>query len=229
MKANTNHWRLFKKSTAAGLVVLLVVVGSASVAEADSWVRPDWSRVQRITSGTKTRVQLYKDQAPRGKRQFESLFRSATAGCITLLLPDGKRRTLQKQAVRKVFVYHPLTERYQGWIAAAVATAIIIGAAATAEPSSGDDLPGWAGGLLVGGAVGAPTGITFAAAPKWGGVYNVPIKQRNATVQTPSPETAVLPLLETSGPDQLRLQARRALMRKDIPLRLSGDFRWLTA
>ncbi len=31
MKANTNHWRLFKKSKVAGLVVLLVVVGSASV------------------------------------------------------------------------------------------------------------------------------------------------------------------------------------------------------
>ena len=221
MKANTNYWRLFGKSTALALVVLLVLVGSAPVAEADSWVRPDWSRVQKIASGTKTRVQLYKDQAPRGKGEFDGIFRSATAGCITLLLPDGKRRTLQKQAVRKVLVFRPLTKRYQGWIAAAVATAIIVGAAATAEPSSGDDLPGWAGALLVGGAVGAPIGITFAAAPKWGGVYNVPIEQRDAAAQTPPPETAVFPLLETSGPDQFRLQARRLLMRKDIPLDLS--------
>ena len=64
--------------------------------------------------------------------------------------------------------------------------------------------------------------ISLAGAPKWGGVYNVPIEQRDAAAQTPSPETAVFPLLETSGPDKFRLQARRLLMRKDIPLDLSS-------
>lgn len=220
MKATTYYWRLFGRSTAAGLMVLLVVVGSAPLAEADSWVRPDWSKVQRITSGTKIRVEIYKDEAPRGKRQFEGLFRSATAGCITLLMPDGKRRTFQKRSVRKVLVFRPPSKRYQGWIAAAVSTAIVAGMAARGEASSGDDLPVWAGGLLVGLFVGGPTGITFAAAPKWGGIYNVPIKHRDATVQPPSPETAVLPFREPSGPDQLRLQARRALMRQDLPLDL---------
>ena len=68
MKTNTNFWRLFRRSTAAGLVLLLVLV-SAPVAEAGFWVKRDWSRVQRVAPGTKTTVLLYKDQASPGKKE----------------------------------------------------------------------------------------------------------------------------------------------------------------
>ena len=39
VKTNTTFWKLFRRSTAAGLVLLLVLVGWPPVAEAGWWVR----------------------------------------------------------------------------------------------------------------------------------------------------------------------------------------------
>ena len=175
MKTNTNQRGLFRRSTAAGLVLLLVLVGSSPVAEAGLWVKRDWSRVQIVAPGTRTTVVLYKDQAPRGERKIKGRFHSATAETITVLLPNGQLRTLRKKAVRKVLVRRPLKKRYQGWITAAVGTAVW--ASWVANPES--DLKASAIPLLAGVLIGAPTALAFLVAPKMGDIYNVPPRSRD--------------------------------------------------
>ena len=231
VKTNTGLWRLFRQSTAVGVVLLLTVIGFSPVAEAGTWIRRDWSKVQRIVSGARTRVLLYKDRAPGGIREAEGQFQSASAEAIMLLSSSGKTLTLQKQAVEKVLVYRPVEKRYQGWVTAGVSTAIVAGSAAKSKDAS-EPLPAGVGALLVGAAIGLPTVIAFLASPKWSGIYNVPRKLRDdsaptspstATKQSSSPSGSDVLLLEDKalGPELLRLQGRRALMRRDLPLDLS--------
>ena len=233
VKTNTNFWRLFRRSTATGLVLLLVLVGLSPVAEAGIWVRRDWSRVKAVVPGTRTTVLLYKDQAPQGKRKVEGRFHSATAETITVLLPNGQLRTLRKKAVRKVLVRRPLKKRYQGWITAAVGTAVW--ASWVANPES--DLKASAIPLLAGVLIGAPTALAFLVAPKMGDIYNVPPNRRDpSSTGTKLPQdrsSATVPEVkdsearpagsgveDISSPDRLRQQARQALLRKGLPLRL---------
>lgn len=238
---NPNYRRLFRKAIAAGMMFLLVSVHSPS-AEADTWVRRDWSKVQRVIPGTRTTVLLYKDRAPGGTQKIEGSFKSATPETLTLTLPSGNPHTLQKQDVRKVMVYRPLTSRYQGWITAGVAGGIVAGAAArdTGAPEPLHPAIAAAGVALV---VGVPTLIAFLAAPKMGGIYNVPPDRRDRTSTGTKPSQSrssiMVPKRESeesglglrlekhllnkeSGPESLRRQARRAVMRKDIPLDLSS-------
>ena len=132
MKTNTSFWKLFRQGAATGLVLLLTVIGFAPVAEAGTWIRRDWSKVQRIASGARTRIRLYKDRAPGGIQRAEGQFQSASTEAITLLLPDGQTLTLRKEAVEKVLVYRPIEKRYQGWITAGATAAYFFGSA-----------PGW--------------------------------------------------------------------------------------
>lgn len=200
-----------------GLTIALAATHPFSAA---AKVKSDWARVQRVAPGTKTTVVLYKDRAPSGKRKIEGHFRSATAKNITLLLPDGKRRTLQKPNVRKVLTYRPLTKRYQGWLAMALAAGVLNGMLAYIAQSEGFSASGV---LMANGAFVPAAGLVgFWAAPKMGSIYDVPIERRDATSQPPSPEAAILPFLGELRSDRLRLQARRAVMRKDIPLDLSS-------
>ena len=85
----------------------------------------DWSRVQAVASPTPVRVQLYEDEAPPQYRKVRGRFHSATADSITLTIPDGERRTLQKTAVRKVLTRRPLTKRLPGWAAMGITAAIL--------------------------------------------------------------------------------------------------------
>ncbi len=241
VRINTNFWRLFRQSTATGLVLLLAMAEFAPVAEAGEWIRRDWSKVQRIASGARTRVLLYKDRAPGGIRKVEGQFQLASAEAIMLLLPAGQTLTLRKQAVEKVLVYRPIEKRYQGWITAGVMGGIVAGAAAKGKDAS-EPPPAWLAAALVALVVGVPTVVVFLVAPKWGGVYNVPRKLRDDPVPTPSPPPAKQSSNTTdagvtehtgagsgdrflngkSAPELPRWQARRALMRQDLPLDLSG-------
>ena len=234
--ANTNYWRLFRSSTAAGLVLLLVLAGWPPTAAAK--IRSDWSRVQRVTPGTRTTVLLYKDRAhraPGGIRKIEGNFISATPEAITLSLPGGNPYTLQKQDVSKVMVYRPLAKRYQGWITAGIMAAIAGTVAGGAHNS--DPLPVGPGAAIVGLVAGAPTIIAFLAAPKMGGIYNVPLDRRDpsSTGTKPPQDRSSAPVSEVkdsedspagsevedkSSPERLRQQARQALLRKGLPLHL---------
>ncbi len=237
MTMNTSYRKLFSRSTAAGLGLLLVLV-NLPVAEADVWVKRDWSRVQAVTPGTRTTVLLYKDQAPRGGRKIKGHFQSATAETVTLWLPHGLSRTAKKKTVRKILVYRPFKKRYQGWITAAVFAAVSV-----PRVAKYDDIGGAWGQLFFNGLfIGAPTAIAFLVAPKWGGIYNAPPDRRdNSNTKTkPSQQRsgATVPgvteagggstgseladrfLTEPSGPERLRQQARQALVRKGIPLHL---------
>ncbi len=238
MTMNTSYRKLFSRSTAAGLALLLVLTHPLPAA---AKIKPDWSKVRAVPLGTPTTVVLYEDQASLGKRQIEGHFRSATAGAITLLLPDGQTRTLEKRTVRKVLVPRPLVKRYQGWITAAISTAIWVPLLSNPDV----EIDAWGIPIL-----GAPTVIAFLVAPTMGSIYDVPLKHRDNTAQTPpkrrsdttapgvtesggSPTGSGLVgsfLTEPSGPDLLRQQARQSLVRKglplhlpDLPLRLSAE------
>ena len=75
--------------------------------------------------------------------------------------------------------------------------------------------------------VGLPTGIAFLAAPRWGGIYNVPRKLRDDPATTPpqaapkqdsSTSGSGLLLLEEKafGPELRRSQTRRSLLREKL-------------
>ena len=109
-----NNGGLFRKTTATGLVLLLLLFLLPSCAARHM---PHWSRVQAVPPKTKTDVHLYKDEAHQGSRKIKGRFESAAADSITLKLKDGQTRTLEKQAVRKVLTRRPFSKRKPGWIA----------------------------------------------------------------------------------------------------------------
>ena len=132
-----------------------------------------WSRVQAVTPGTEIKVELYKDQVPRGSRKIQGHFHSATDDSITLRLKGGQRRTLQKHTVRKVLAYRSFEKRYQGWLAGAAGLAV---SGAVMANSVGAE-PGQVPMMLVIGTF-VPMVIGFLAAPKMGKIYSVPPKHR---------------------------------------------------
>ena len=109
--------RLFRKTTASGLALLLSLSLLPSCAARHT---PNWSRVQAVPPKTKIEVQLYKDEAPQGSRKVKGRFDSAATGSVTLTLKDGQTRTLEKQAVRKVLTRRPFSKRWPGWVALAI-------------------------------------------------------------------------------------------------------------
>ena len=238
MKTNTTYRRFFSRSTAGGLVLLLVLA-STPAAEAGLGVKSDWSEVQAVARGTRTTVVLYKDQAPRGKRKTRGHFQSATVESIRLLLPDGQTSTFQKRAVRKVLAPRPLKKRYQGWITLAVAFGVLQGLLSWS--ASVDNVR--TSTMVISHAVlTVPvTVIAFLVAPKMGEIYSVPLKHRDSSSSKPAPskqrssktapaatkaagdagsasENDLLP--GKADPEILQWQARQALLRKGLPLRL---------
>ena len=158
------------KVTGMLLVVALLFSSQAPAAEAFWRYKRDWSRVQAVAPGTQTTVLLHKDLAPRGQRKIKGWFRSATPESVTVMQRHGVPRTVEKEDVRRVLVFRPVGKRYQPPIAAAVGTALAAPLLVVFPPAF----------LYVVGAYVAPaTGITFVAAPKMGGIYNVPSKYKN--------------------------------------------------
>ncbi len=229
MRTGTKLWKSFRQGTATGLVLLLTMISFAPVAEAGTWIRRDWSKVQRIASGARTKVRLYKDRAPAGRRKIEGSFKSATAEAITLTLPGGNPHTLQKQDVTKVVVFRPLSKRYHVWITLGVSAGWSI---PTVASYGSDVVP--SGKLFYNGIfIGVPTVIALLAAPRWGGVYNVPRKLRDDIAPQPPPTATKkssttsgsgLLLLEDKafGPELRRSKSRRPLFREKLLLDLSG-------
>lgn len=167
---NRNQSRLLRKTTAAGLALVVVLAGLPSTAAAKT--KSDWSRVQAVPHNTKAVVWLYQDAAPRESRRIKGRFDSATDDSITLVLKDGQTRTVRKEGVRKVLIPRPFKKRWPGWVTAAVTTAIWV-------PVMGVHSDFHAMGILLfGGLVSfAPSAIAFAASGM-GPVYNVPPRLR---------------------------------------------------
>ena len=167
-----NNGGLFRKTTATGLVLLLLLFLLPSCAARHM---PDWSRVQAVPPKTKTDVHLYKDEAHQGSRKIKGRFDSAAADSITLKLKDGQTRTLEKQAVRKVLTRRPFSKRKPGWIALGVAFAIT-------EFFLHIDLPPTASERLAGHAITTlPTAAAFFYGSRMEGIYEVPPKHRART------------------------------------------------
>ena len=160
------------KVTGMLLVAALLFSSQAPAAEA-FWkrkIKPDWSRVQAVTPGAWIKVLIYKDLAPVGKRKIEGHFHSATAESITILLGfagQGRTRTVKKTDVRRVLVFRPVKERYQGKIG------VVIGSALAFLVAPGIENPGAKIGsvFLI---VGVSTALGYLVAPKMKGIYNVP-------------------------------------------------------
>ena len=219
MTIKPKHGNLVRRITAVGLGMLLIVVGLSPVTEAGEWIRSDWSKVQRIALGARTRVRLYKDRAPGKVQKVEGQLQSASAEAIMLLLPSGQTLTFQKQAVEKILVYRPIEKRYQGWITAAASTAFLAGAAVKGQDNS-EPLHAGVAALFVGLFIGAPTAIAFLVAPRWGGIYNVPPDRRNDTSQAPPQQSSSVEIPVVTQAERIRLQARRAVMKQGLPLQL---------
>ncbi len=212
-----------KKSFAVALALLLVSIGLLPVAEAGTWgVKRDWSKVQSVPVGTLTTVKLYRDRYPKGSLKITGHFKSATPEAVTLLLWDGKSRTLRKQDVHQVLVYRPLKKRYQGWLATGIAAGVLQTMLIKAGDASGTTHL-----MLHGIFVPATGAIAFLAAPKMGGIYTVPIKAIDAARKTPSQQSWVTPadlrkagsrLADEASPGRLWLQAREARIRDGMLL-----------
>lgn len=226
MKKDATRYGFFGRSLYVGFVLLLIAVCRPQTTRADIWIRTDWSRVEAIPVGTRTEVRLYKDQAPRGGRTLKGRFHSATDDSFTLLLSDGKPRTLRRQAVRKVLVYRPFKKRYQGWIVGAVTTGLMASLFVRSGNTRDASEVTLQAAITTPVFVVAPTLITFLAAPKMGGVYNVPPHRRDNTPPTTNRQES-----ESEGepagagklpPDWHLQSARHSLVRQGLPLDLSS-------
>ena len=156
------------------MAALLLLAGLPATAK----VRSDWSAVQAVQSGKRVAVVLYDDEAPRGARKISGRFASATAGDLTVLLPDGQSRTLERRAVRRVRAVRPIKRRRAGWIVAG-----IVGGSWQAfmnwysQMNTGDELSaGFMAGLH--GLVTLPTLFAALRTTAMGEIYNIPPKHR---------------------------------------------------
>ena len=158
---------LFRKSTATGLALLLLLSILPSCAARHM---PDWSRVQAVPPKTKTDVHLYKDEAHQGSRKIKGRFDSAAADSITLKLKDGQTRTLEKSDVRKVLTRRPFAKRWPGWVALGVPFAIV-GIVSNARGIAPDHTATLYLALTL-------PAIPFFLLSEMGGIYEVPPKHR---------------------------------------------------
>ena len=167
-----NNGGLFRKTTATGLVLLLLLFLLPSCAARHT---PDWSRVQAVPPKTKTDVHLYKDEAHQGSRKIKGRFDSAAADSITLKLKDGQTRTLEKSDVRKVLTRRPFSKRWPGWIALGVTLTIL-----AAMPLDSDD-PRPISSPQAHTTITLPVAAAFFYGSRMGGIYEVPPKHRTRT------------------------------------------------
>ncbi len=117
-----NNRRLFSRSLAAGLVLLLVLAsqpgwqtGWPPTAAAAGNSELDWPKVQAINPGTPIKVVLHKDRGPRGDRKLRGRFQSATDDSLTLKMEYGPMRTLPRSSVRKVAVHYRPPKSKRDW------------------------------------------------------------------------------------------------------------------
>ena len=164
--------RLFRKTTATGLALLLFLSLLPSCAARHM---PNWSRVQAVPPKTKIEVQLYKDEAPQGSRKVKGRFDSAATGSVTLTLKDGQTRTLEKSAVRKVLTRRPFSKRWPGWIALGVTLTIL-----AAMPLDSDD-PRPISSPQAHATITLPVAAAFFYGSRMKGIYEVPPKHRTRT------------------------------------------------
>ena len=99
-----------------GMVSVLLLASPLAMARA----KTDWSAVQAVEAGRRMAIVLYSDEAPWGKRKIRGRFASATAESVTVLLPEGQSRTLDRRAVRRVSTIRPIRKRRAGRITAGV-------------------------------------------------------------------------------------------------------------
>ena len=235
MKTNTTHGGFLSRSTAAGLVLLLVFVGWPPTAAAKT--KSNWSEGEAVMAETRTTVVLYKDRAPREKRKISGLFQSATADSITLMMSNGQTRTLQKRAVRKVLTRRPIGKRYAAWI--------ITGAVAGVVQSgiNSDLLP--IGHLAIHAATTLPVAAFLLYGFRRRVIYEVPLKHRDPSSTKATPPKPLSSrtvhavakaaegdtgsgsennlLSEVVDPEIVRCQARQPLLLKGLnPPSLSG-------
>ncbi len=157
--------------TRNGCLRRLAVLLLAAVLPATAGVKSDWSRVRAVEAGRLTTVLLYADEAPAGAGKLQGRFESAAAESITLALPDGLTRTIEKRAVRKVLVRRPLAKRWPGWAALGISA----GLWQTLVILMQDMKPGAV--ALTGSFIIPPTVVAFFGS-QMKGIYNVPPKHR---------------------------------------------------
>ena len=87
--------------------------------------RSEWSNVQSIAPGGRVRITLLDKQIPQDQRRLKAVFASADESSVSVVLPDGSTRMLEKQAVRRVAVRRPLLKRRAAWIATGIVAGVM--------------------------------------------------------------------------------------------------------
>ena len=153
------------------MAALMVLAGPLAIAK----VKSDWPGVQAVPPGRLMTVRLYDDEAPLGERKIAGRFASATAESVTILLPTGKSRTVERVAVRKVLVRRPFRKRWPGWVALVTsATALELFCAI----GVGDCNLGVLNRLQMHGTLTAPITGGFFVGSRNARIYNVPPRHR---------------------------------------------------
>lgn len=153
------------------MAALLLLAGLTAPAK----VRSDWSKVNALPPGRPIIVLFYKDKIPPMDRRIVGRFASATEASITLLMPEGQSRTVERTSVRKVLARRPLKQRWPGWAALVVSatTLELFCAVGVGDCNLGVlrrlQAHGLFTGLISGGFFGGSRNV---------GVYNVPSKHR---------------------------------------------------
>ncbi len=168
MSRTGNRGRLFGKTAANGLALLLLL---SILPDCAAKHMPYWSRVQAVAPRTKTEAQLYKNEAPPGNRKIKGRFLAAPADSLTLALKNGRTRTLQKTAVRKVLIRRPFAKRWPGWVALAIPLTLLELHFNKERPSASERLKWHAVFTL-------PAAAAFFYGSRMKGIYEVPPKHR---------------------------------------------------
>ena len=127
-----------------------------------------WARVESLQPGKATRLVLFKDRAAPGARKIKGVFSSATDSSVTIMLKDGRTRTIERQAIRAVRVSRRARRRY-GWIPGAAVFVAWLGYTL----SEGDFTPG--GRLLLSTVYSAPAWfLGYLLTPSTRSVYRAP-------------------------------------------------------
>ena len=85
--------------------------------------RGDWTRVESLPHGLPTKVRLHAVDPATDSTKIRGLFASAASTSITLMLRDGRTRTIVRSDIRKVTVRRKFARRYAGWIVAGLTIA----------------------------------------------------------------------------------------------------------
>ena len=120
------RWRFVQRMSRLGGVLAVLSLIPALAASSDDEqqnARSDWSRIETIAPGVRTKVSFLESGSPRPV-DIKGRFSSFSDTSIVLVLNDGTTRSIRKESVRAVRTRRPFMKRRIGWIVGGAAAAL---------------------------------------------------------------------------------------------------------